>query len=144
MSISRYRTIQSLILPAMPKAANANYLRPKSDKQWTRKLTWTTNSRIRDEFFYPLCFYTIMVKIYKMTIPFWDNKYLVFTGCPKWAETGFCWLWFRVFHCLPNSAWADGNLAEAAGQLGKMVEHRNQSQPNPGLSSLGTPCISIN
>ena len=28
---------------------------------------------------------------------------------------------------------ADGNLAEAAGQLGKMVEHLNQSQPNPGL-----------
>ena len=43
-----------------------------------------------------------------------------------------------MFHCLP-----DGNLAEAAGQLGKRVEHRNQSQPNPGLSSLGTPCILI-
>ena len=28
-------------------------------------------------------------------------------------------------------------------QLGKMVKHRNQSQPNPGLSSLGTPCIII-
>ena len=28
-----------------------------------------------------------------------------------------------MFHCLSNSAWADGNLAEAAGQLGKMVEH---------------------
>ena len=42
------------------------------------------------------------------------------------------------FEC-SDSAWADGNLAEAAGQLGKMVEHRNQSQPNPGLSSLGTP-----
>ena len=49
-----------------------------------------------------------------------------------------------MFHCLPDSAWADGNLAEAAGQLGKMVVHRNQSQPNPGLSSLGTPCISFN
>ena len=46
-----------------------------------------------------------------------------------------------MFHCLPDSAWADGNLAEAAGQLGKLVEHRNQSQPNPGLRSLGTPCI---
>ena len=42
---------------------------------------------------------------------------------------------------LPDSAWADGNLAEGAGQLCKMVEHRNQSQPNPGLSSLGTPSI---
>ena len=46
-----------------------------------------------------------------------------------------------MFNCLPNSALADLNLAEAAGQLGKTVEHRNQSQHNPGLSSLGTPCI---
>ena len=64
------------------------------------------------------------------------RRYYHYTGCPKWAETGFSWLWFRM----PNSARADGNLAEAAGQLGKMVEHRNQSQPNPGLRSLGTPC----
>ena len=48
-----------------------------------------------------------------------------------------------MFHCLPDSAWADGNLAEVAGQLGKMLEHRNQSQPNPGLSSLGTPCTNM-
>ena len=44
------------------------------------------------------------------------------TGCPKWAETWLCWLGFWVFHYLPDSAWADGNLAEAAGQLGKKVE----------------------
>ena len=48
-----------------------------------------------------------------------------------------------MFHSLPDSAWADGNLTEEAGQLGKMVEHRNQSQPNPGLSSLGTPCMGM-
>ena len=46
-----------------------------------------------------------------------------------------------MFHHLPNFAWADGNLAEAAGQLGKMGEHRNPSQPNPGLRGHGTPCI---
>ena len=46
-----------------------------------------------------------------------------------------------MFHCLPDSTWADGNLSEAAGQLGKMVEHRNQSQPIPCLSSLGTPYL---
>ena len=34
---------------------------------------------------------------------------------------------------MPDSAWADGNLVEVAGQLGKMVEHRNQRQPNQGL-----------
>ena len=34
----------------------------------------------------------------------------------------------------------DGNLAEVAGQLGQMVELSNQSQPNPGLRPLGTPC----
>ena len=32
-----------------------------------------------------------------------------------------------MFHCLPDSAWADGNLAEAARLLGKLVEHINQS-----------------
>ena len=41
---------------------------------------------------------------------------------------------------MPNSAWADGNSAEAAGQLGKKVEHPNQSQPNPGPRADGTPC----
>ena len=38
------------------------------------------------------------------------------------------------------SAWPDGNLAEAAEQLAKMVEHPNQSQPNPGPRADGTPC----
>ena len=45
-----------------------------------------------------------------------------------------------MFHCLPDSAWADGNLAEVVRQLGKKVEHRNQIQPNPGLRAHGTPC----
>ena len=40
------------------------------------------------------------------------------------------------------TAWAEGNLAEAAGQLVKIVEHNNQSQPNPGLQGHGTPCTS--
>ena len=36
-----------------------------------------------------------------------------------------------MFHCLPDWAWAKGNLAKAARQVGKMGEHPNQSQPNP-------------
>ena len=48
-----------------------------------------------------------------------------------------------MFHCQSNSARADGNLAEAAGQLGKMMEHSNQSQPNPGAQADGTPCICV-
>ena len=32
----------------------------------------------------------------------------------------------------------DGKLAEAARQLGKMVEYPSQSQPNPGLQVDGT------
>ena len=48
-----------------------------------------------------------------------------------------------MFHCLPESAWADGSLAEAAVQLGKMVGHRNQSQPNAGLNSLGHPVVPL-
>ena len=43
-----------------------------------------------------------------------------------------------MFHCLPDSAGANGNLAEADGQL---MKHPNQSQPNPGLRADGTPCI---
>ena len=36
--------------------------------------------------------------------------------------------------------WADGNLAELAGQQGKMVEHPNQSRPNPGPRPPNSPC----
>ena len=45
-----------------------------------------------------------------------------------------------MLHCLPDSAWADGNLAEVAGQLDKRVEHLNQSQPDPGPRADRTPC----
>ena len=48
-----------------------------------------------------------------------------------------------VTHGLPNSAWGDGNLAEVAGQLVKIVEHPNQSDPNPGPQADRTPCSSI-
>ena len=43
--------------------------------------------------------------------------------------------------CLPNSAWADEDLAEAAEQLSNMVEHPNPSQPDPDLRAEETPCI---
>ena len=42
--------------------------------------------------------------------------------------------------CLPHSDWADGNLPEAAVELGKMEEHPNLSQPNPCPRADGTPC----
>ena len=45
-----------------------------------------------------------------------------------------------MFHCLPNSARADENLAEVAVQLGKMVEHLNHRQSNPGLRADESPC----
>ena len=38
-----------------------------------------------------------------------------------------------MFHRLPNTVWADGNLAEVAVKLGNMGEHPNQCQLNPGL-----------
>ena len=37
-------------------------------------------------------------------------------GVPICSWTGLGRLEFNVFHCLPNSVWADGNLAEAAEQ----------------------------
>ena len=55
------------------------------------------------------------------------------TGCPKWAEIGLCWLGFRVFHYLPDSAWADGNLAEAAGQDG-VTQKSRLTQPRSMLT----------
>ena len=42
-------------------------------------------------------------------------------------------------HCLPNPATADGSLAELAVQVGKMMEHPYQSQPNPGPGSPAQP-----
>ena len=44
------------------------------------------------------------------------------------VDWGFCGLGFLVFHCLPDYAWAVGNMAEAARQLDKLVEHRPRSQ----------------
>ena len=44
-----------------------------------------------------------------------------------------------MFHCLPDSARADGNLEEPAGKLVKMVEHQNQSQPNPVHEHMAHP-----
>ena len=64
-------------------------------------------------------------------------------GGPSPGEPGLGWLLFWMFHPPPGSAWAGGKLAELAGQLGNMVEHPNQSQPNPGpqadagLGSIG-------
>ena len=43
-----------------------------------------------------------------------------------------------ILHCLPSSAWTDGNLAEAT----VMVEHPNQRKPNPGLGADESPCSS--
>ena len=47
------------------------------------------------------------------------------------------WVWVDLnFHCLPDSAWADGNLEEAPGQL---VQHPDQSLPNPVSEHMGHP-----
>ena len=42
-----------------------------------------------------------------------------------------------MFHCLPDSAWADGNLAEAARQLGKLVEHKSKSTQPRSTTTWG-------
>ena len=46
-----------------------------------------------------------------------------------------------MLRCLPNSTLAFGDLAEAAGPLGIMMESSNQSQSNPGAQVDETPCI---
>ena len=40
-----------------------------------------------------------------------------------------------MFNCLPNSAWADGTLAEAAGQMGKTVEHPADEDHNQRMGA---------
>ena len=49
------------------------------------------------------------------------EKRLKIQSVPSARGPGLGWLSFWVFHCLPNSAGANGNLAEAAGQMAKMV-----------------------
>ena len=46
-----------------------------------------------------------------------------------------------MFHSLPTSAWADGNLADAAVQLSNMAEHPNLSQPTQVSRADESPCI---
>ena len=64
-----------------------------------------------------------------------------YTVCPIYSSTGLGWLEFWVLHLhrLPDSAWAGVNLAEADEQLGKMVDHPNQIQPNPEWRFLVAP-----
>ena len=50
---------------------------------------------------------------------------------------------FSSFHYLPRSTWADWSLAELAVQLGKMAEHPNQRQPNPGAQPSESPCTLV-
>ena len=63
---------------------------------------------------------------------------ICYVPCPR--RLGFVDLDFECFTVCPTLLGADGNLAEAARQLGKLVEDRNQCQPNPGLRGHGTPC----
>ena len=51
-------------------------------------------------------------------------------GVPSARAYGLLLGW--VSHRLPDSARADGNLADPAGQLGMLDEHSNKSQHNPG------------
>ena len=52
------------------------------------------------------------------------------TGLLKRSDTWVGWTWILLFHSRPSFAWANGNLAEVAGQQGKMSEQTDQSQPN--------------
>ena len=64
----------------------------------------------------------------------------IWTFCGGHRRTGLGWIRIRVFCCQPNSALANGNLAEVARVLGDMMEHPNSSQPNLGLGAGESPC----
>ena len=61
------------------------------------------------------------------------------TGLFICSETWVGLTWILGVPLSANSAWAGGNLAEAAGQLGNRVEHQNPSQHNQGLREDETP-----
>ena len=48
-----------------------------------------------------------------------------------------------MFHLLPDCARAKGSLVDPAGQLSKMKEYLNQSQPNPGPRPPVSPCTLV-
>ena len=63
-----------------------------------------------------------------------------YTGWGWWSRTWVGLILFESFHCLPCSAWADGNLSKLAAQVGKiMVKHPSQSQPNLGFRQQAHP-----
>ena len=45
-------------------------------------------------------------------------------------------LGFWEFYCLVDNASADGNMAEGAGQVGKMVKRGDSTQTNPGRDQM--------
>ena len=83
-----------------------------------------------------------LASLWKRLVSSIVQVYLNSTGCSICSETwvGLGLLEWWVFHCLPNSAWADADSAGLAGQLGNMVEQENPSQHNPGLRADETPC----
>ena len=55
---------------------------------------------------------------------------------------GLGWPRFKLFHCLPSSAWAYGNLTEVAvQQLGKMAEHPNQGKQTQVSEQMHHPVL---
>ena len=48
--------------------------------------------------------------------------------------------WVDFIFIRPLPGFADGSLAELAEQLGKILEHPNQIQPNPGARPPESPC----
>ena len=67
---------------------------------------------------------------FKMTWWRWI-KYVPCTGLFIRSDTWVGLTWILLFHCQPSSAWANGNLAEVAEQLGQMVEHYKSKSTQP-------------
>ena len=69
-----------------------------------------------------------------------EKKFTILcAGCCICSCTWVGLTWILIVHCLSDSTWADGTLAEEAGKLGTMMEHPNQSQRNPGARAHRTP-----
>ena len=60
------------------------------------------------------------------------------TGCPKWAETGFCWLGFRVFHC-PTLLGLMGIWQKRLGSWARWWNTEIKVNPTQVSAHLGHP-----
>ena len=73
-----------------------------------------------------------------MTYIGWQTQYMYGWACGRGPGLG--WHWFLGVPLTNCFTWVAGSLAEWAMELGKMREHPNRNQPNPGPRQPAPQC----